>query len=419
MKYVLRVDHVGKVLLHNVVTGRLVVLDDAEAEALERLPMAYSLVIEQLVTEHYLVPVEFDEHDCVSGMRTALRKLADVQQGSDLTFYTILPTTACNARCYYCFEKDVEVSTMTSETADDVVQFIVSHCNGKNVWLKWFGGEPTVAANRISQICSGLKQRGITFSSIMTTNGYLFDEAMAYEAKHVWNLVQITLSMDGTGENYNRIKDYVNPGDNPYERVLRNVGLLMKHGIRVHARMNFDQTNVNDFSNWLSDLSERYPHEPLLEARAHYINDVQIVDGLPRYHGDTMWYNEKILELHRMSQSLGLLKKNEHLPCLSYNWCPASSLRSVTITPQGKLVSCYEMLEDDEFKGNLKDGITKPEIVKGWLKYANTVECENCPLFPNCGKIDKCPRKHKCYQKAELLYDSKVCMINSYNSFNT
>ena len=42
MRYVLRVDHEDKVLLHNVVTGRLVVLEREEAEALETLPAAYN-----------------------------------------------------------------------------------------------------------------------------------------------------------------------------------------------------------------------------------------------------------------------------------------------------------------------------------------------------------------------------------------
>ena len=35
MRYVLRVDHEDKVLLHNAVTGRLAVLERGEAEALE------------------------------------------------------------------------------------------------------------------------------------------------------------------------------------------------------------------------------------------------------------------------------------------------------------------------------------------------------------------------------------------------
>lgn len=417
MRYVIRADHDGKVLLHNVVTGQLVILTQEEEETLDSLPKRYDPYLKPLIQHYYLVPEQYDEHSIVSGMRDVFRKMADTKERSALTFFTILPTTSCNARCYYCFEKGIEFATMTQETAKDVIRFITTHCNGKKVWLKWFGGEPTVAANRITQICTGLKQNGVTFSSIMTTNGYLFSEEMAHEARYVWNLDRVTLSMDGTGENYNRIKDYVGACDNPYERVLHNVGLLTEQGIHVLVRMNFDQTNYRDFVNLLSDIHERYHSSTLIEVRAHYINDVQIVDGIPRYHGSKEWYNETILELHQLSQSAGFLHKNHHLPCLSHRWCPASSLKSVTIKPDGKLVSCYELLGDDEVKGNLKEGITNQEIVTSWLRYADESDCIECNLFPNCGKIFKCPRKHGCYQKAERLFDTKELMVNSYNDY--
>ena len=416
MRYVLQVEHEGTILLHNVVTGQMIVLDSEEARTIKKLPCLYNPILESLVTHYFLVPEQYNEYKYVSDMRAALRKIADIKQGSALTFFTILPTTACNARCYYCFEKDFNKTTMSKETAEDVVQFITSRCNGKKVWIKWFGGEPTVAANIISQICSGLKRNGVSYSSIMTTNGYLFDEVMADTAKHLWNLEQVTLSLDGTGQNYNKIKDYIGACSNPYERVLSNIGILLRQGIRVLARMNFDQYNFMEFEHLLSDIRYLYSTNPLLELRAHYINDIQIVNGEPRYHGSKKWYNDKILELHKLSRSAGLLSRKMILPSLTYKWCPAASLRSVTITPQGNLVSCYELLGDNEVKGNVKEGITNMQIVSSWLKYADEAQCSRCTFFPHCGKIYKCPRKNTCYQKSELLFETKKCMIDSYNS---
>ena len=54
MRYVLRVDHDGRVLLHNVVTGQLAALEPAEVELLDRLPMRYDPVMDQMVDAHYL-----------------------------------------------------------------------------------------------------------------------------------------------------------------------------------------------------------------------------------------------------------------------------------------------------------------------------------------------------------------------------
>lgn len=417
MRYVIRVDHDNKVLLHNAVTGQLIVLDAEEAEELDSLPNRYTPHLETLVRLFFVVPESFNEHGYVSGMRNVLRKIADARQGPEITFYTILPTTACNARCYYCFEKGIDFATMTEKTANDVVRFITTHCCGNKVWLKWFGGEPTVAANRISQICSGLTNQGVSFDSIMTTNGYLFDKEMALEAKKVWNLKQVTLSMDGVGQNYNRIKNYVGTCGDPYERVISNIGLLAEQGIRVNVRMNFDQTNVTDFEKLLSEIYRRYHPSSLIAVRAHFINDIQIVDGVERHHGSEDWYNNKLLELNQLSHSMGFLNENYHLPCLSYSWCPAASLRSVTITPQGKLVSCYELLDDSEAKGDVTEGIVNKGIVNSWLKYADEVKCSECMLFPYCAKVYKCPRMHICYHKTEFLFKFQKCMVDTYRSF--
>ena len=133
MRYVLRVDHEDKVLLHNVVTGRLVVLEREEAEALETLPAAYTPAMEQLVTEHYLVPENYDEHQQAVNLRNILHKfdIAAVSNPISITRYTILPTTACNARCYYCYEHGIPAFTMTEQIADDTIKFIADHCGEK------------------------------------------------------------------------------------------------------------------------------------------------------------------------------------------------------------------------------------------------------------------------------------------------
>ncbi len=145
MRYVLRVDHEDKVLLHNVVTGRLVVLDGTEAEALETLPSLYSPAMEQLVTEHYLVPENYDEHQQVLNLRNILHRfdIASASRANSITRYTILPTTACNARCYYCYEHGIPAFTMTEQIADDTVKFITDHCGAEKKSLS-----DGLAANR-------------------------------------------------------------------------------------------------------------------------------------------------------------------------------------------------------------------------------------------------------------------------------
>lgn len=413
MKYVIRVDHNGKVLLQNVITGQLVELNQAEAELLEKMPTAFSPEMEQLIKHQFIVPKDFDEHQRVVGIRKILRKLADQQEKNGINHITIFPTTACNARCYYCFEQGVKPETMTEQTANEVVEFIHKYSGGKKVWIRWFGGEPTVGANRISQICKGLRQHGIEFSSKITTNGYLLDERMAEEACSIWNLDSAMISVDGTRERYNRVKAYVNACDDPYEQVMKNIGTLLAHGVRVNLRMNFDQQNYHEFKEILEEAKKRFNSNPLLDVYVHQINGhYQNVDS-KLIEGDEKWFSEKIFELNELSKKMGLLHKKSELPKLDYRWCIAARDDAVTILPKGQLVSCPERMSPDQYKGDLIHGITNSQQICYWKQFADYERCWDCSLFPGCVKILNCAGKDRCFYKLERLNQIKelVCSL--------
>ncbi|MBR0463698.1 MAG: radical SAM protein [Clostridia bacterium] len=416
MRYVLRVDHDSKVLLYNVVTGQLVILDEAEAVTLDNLPMAYTTELSHLVTGHYLVPEDCDEHQLVVGIRKLLRMLEDTKKTVGITHYTILPTTACNARCYYCFEQGVRPETMTEQTAIDVVEFIQSHCGNQKVFIRWFGGEPTIAANRIDQICKGLRQLGVDFSSKITTNGYLFDDEMVAKACDLWNLESAMVSLDGTEERYNKVKAYVNTDENAYQRVLRNVGFLLTHGVRVSLRMNFDRDNYREFADLLLEAKKRYQEHTLLNVYVHQINDHYPNVDAGRIHGDEEWFGKKILELNRLSRDLGFLHKKPALPFLDYRWCIAARDDAITILPHGELVGCPEQIGPDQFKGTLKKGVTNTDLICSWKQFADYERCWDCVLFPGCVKIINCAGKDRCFYKLERLSQAKELIVRLVDS---
>lgn len=398
MQYVMRVEQEGKVLLHNVVTGQLVVLNQEEVSAIERLPGKYSLAMEQLVDGHYLVPGDFDEHQQVVKMRTILRKLDAAQQRDGLNHYVILPTTACNARCYYCFERGAKTVTMTEETADDVVKFIDSHCgSNKKVSIMWFGGEPTVAANRITQISEGLRDRGVDYTSMMISNAYLFDEDMVRTAKTLWNLIRIQISVDGTEKNYNEIKNYANAKDNPFERVMRNVGLFIENEILVDLRMNYDLNNYQDFNGLLQEATRRYKRNKYLRVYAYpVIGEYPDRNGRIQ-HGTDEWRGETGIRLNNMARKAQWSQLREEIPHLRYDGCSAEDPNAITITAQGLLVECPEQFENDQRVGSLKSGIVNEELVRKWREIADHPNCVQCVFFPRCVKLQKCGAGDKCF----------------------
>ena len=110
IRYVLRETVPEGELLHHTLTGELVLLDAAETEALNALPGPVSEILTPLAEKHFIVPEGFDEHKAMNQLRAVLQAMDTAKA---ITGYTILPTTHCNARCFYCYESEYVHTHMT------------------------------------------------------------------------------------------------------------------------------------------------------------------------------------------------------------------------------------------------------------------------------------------------------------------
>ena len=418
MRYVLRIHYDGKELLHNVVTGQLIVLEDYERINFDKLPIEYETWMEQLVAKHFLVNDRCDEHEQVVNLREILRRMDDIQNKSGVSNYIILPTTACNAHCFYCYQRDIKPETMSLETANDVVKFIKKHCSNDMIWIRWFGGEPTLAVSVIDQICEGLNKNSINFTSRMTTNGYLIDDELIEKMKRDWHLKQIMISLDGSENSYNSTKSFSNVYDNPYRRVLRNIKLLLEHGIYVSLRMNFDKMNYMDFGELLMDILNNFGKNPLLEVRPHNIipnNRAHDSSSLCEYE---RWCSDKIVELNEMSRKKGLYHKEYPLPSLQYKGCLAASDHANVILPDGSVVSCPDSLDKEQVKGNIWQGITDIDRDKSWKRFGDFDKCKDCLFFPKCTVSANCEGGNFCTYFTEYYGQYQKAVIEKVQLFH-
>jgi len=218
MRYHFRLECEEGVVLLNTVSGELVLLSEEEKEILDCLPLTYRPEMDELIDHRFLVPEDFDELFSAIQLRKVIRNLN--YRNDDVTSFTILPTTTCNARCFYCYESGFPHNSMNEETILRTVDYITARCGRtKRVALSWFGGEPTLGEKSIDRICEGLEEKGINFASSMISNGYLFTQQMVQKARGKWRLRSIQITLDGTEEVYNRVKAYVNPEESPFQRV--------------------------------------------------------------------------------------------------------------------------------------------------------------------------------------------------------
>ena len=142
-------------LLYHTMTKAMLLLTPKEAMVYKEHPANLT----QLIELWFLVPQSHDDRLLSRQVRDVAKML---QKKSDaITSYTILTTTDCNARCFYCYEMGRSRIPMSHETAMQTADYIISHCKGKKVSLRWFGGEPLYNKPVTTQICQRLKDAGI------------------------------------------------------------------------------------------------------------------------------------------------------------------------------------------------------------------------------------------------------------------
>lgn len=192
MKYCINVNVDEGILIYNYLTRALVLLTEEDINNLGDIKK-YDFMYKW----YFLVSPDFDEQLIVDTLRERFRIPQDDLYLDHPSTFTILSTTKCNARCFYCYENGLNNKRhMTLEVAEQVADYInkvaYNHIN-----LAWFGGEPLFNMKVIDKITNKLHSYNREFTSSMTTNGYLFNKDIIIKAKNTWNLRTVQITIDG------------------------------------------------------------------------------------------------------------------------------------------------------------------------------------------------------------------------------
>lgn len=385
MLYLLSKECEDGLLLHNVITGQTVLLNYEERSIFKALPLFLSEIMIPLIENYFIVPVEFEEKFFVQNFRKLLRHLITPK---GIKQYSILTTTNCNARCFYCFQSGYPRINMDKETADLLVNYMIRHKVKGPLYIVWFGGEPLVCAGIITHICEKLECNQIEFKSVMISNGYLFTEKLVDDAANKWNLRRVQITLDGTEEVYNRTKAFVSAADNPYRQVLNNIEILLSRKIHVNIRLNLGNHNSKDLFALVEELHRSIHHQDYLKVYAQVLFEHESFT-----HSD---YGESAVkelyqvqkELNYRLKELGLYKEGE-LPSLRYHKCMADTEAAVAVYPDGKLFKCEHTIIGDEF-GTISSDRENEEIIKAYSEPYEISGCGICPIYPYCIRLKKC-----------------------------
>lgn len=396
MRYLLRTECDDGLLVYNVVTGELVLLNQEEANSLDSLHSADINVLAPMINHHFLVPISFNEKRSVDRIRQILRKITGVQ---NITNYTILPTTDCNANCFYCYESNFPHITMTEDTAHKLVAYIIDHCgDNKKVNIHWFGGEPLIGHKCIDQICKELTDNGIQINSRMTSNAYLFTKDMITRAKENWFLNKIQVTLDGTEDIYNSIKAFNSSSSSPYYRVLDNIGHLAENEVQVTIRLNLGIHNISNLKVLVDEISERFPSKKYISIYTDILFENEGFQPIQYSNEDSALLEAAKVQLNHYINKKGFGSSVlSSLPRLTLSHCMADSGSCLLVSPLGEFSLCEHAVYDNII-GHIGSKSLDYEAIAEWSVTNDWKTCNECPLYPKCVLLKKCVDLTPCHE---------------------
>lgn len=370
------VENENKYIVFNTLSTSLIVLDEDKYNKL-------TTCIDQLTADEFSI---FKENGFIVEDDIDEKTLVDFNRSAtafDRTckHFRILTTTACNARCHYCYESGVNTMTMDNETADAVIEYIKDKSkDAENISIAWFGGEPMLNHKVIDKISAALiEYSNLTnkeYKANITSNGSLFTEELVEKASTDWKIGRIQITLDGVGDTYNKIKAYVD--NSSFDKVISNIKLLTSKNIYVSIRLNYDKNNYDSIKELIEYLFVE------LKDCKHW--------GLYVYpvfnNRDSSYDEEYVQKLSDLNKIICKYSTNPviELPQYREGSCVFASMAGETVMPNGDLLKCCRAMHIDKPFGNVKnpENISYNTMYARWVTPILPEKCNNCVKLPLC-----------------------------------
>lgn len=392
--------------VYNTLSRRLALIDANEEAILSESSQELSQV---LVQKRFLVRQDADETKHYADIYALLSSFAQIAERGYST-YEILPTTSCNARCFYCYEAGTQQRQMTLETADAVVDFIRrTRDPGKKLRLYWFGGEPLCRPEIMDRICTQLTKARIPFYSTMITNGTLWTPELIRKAKRSWLLDRVQVTLDGYGEEHNRRKAYRSVTEDPFTRTVENIQALVKAGIGVVVRLNMDPGNAESINQVYDYMKARFTTKQRIRFDPATLMEQWFLWSADRTPQQQAQLRQQWQALRNRIAADGFSRAKPLQKTLPLHFCMANDPTCVTILPDGQLSLC-QTGNEALYYGNVRQGITKLELLQQWHCSTHIrPKCKDCPWLPECTGFAMCTAQTTdCKENAEDRFRHKL-----------
>lgn len=186
--------------------------------------------------------------------------------------------SACNLRCRYCYYLDKRhlspqgPQPMSYATLEEFTRQYIEAQTSDEILFTWHGGEPTLRPLEFYRRAMSLQRRygqGRRISNALQTNGTLLnDEWCEFLSENGW---LTGLSIDGPADLTDPMRRSAE-GEATWERAMRGISLLKKHGCEWNAMATVNTANAKhprEFYDFFRSIGCRYlQFSPVVERTA-------------------------------------------------------------------------------------------------------------------------------------------------------
>lgn len=379
----------GNVILYNTLNDSLVKLSESEYEEVSKEIRSNALnndVSNTLQQLGFLIGIDIDEKSQYMG------KLVADWKSDDRCCIHILPTTACNFNCKYCYQSGIDRSHYLYEKdVSSILRYFegyISDSKIKSVCMVVHGGEPTLNWKFVEVFLPELAQlldcKGIDMSTQIVSNGYLLtDEKANLLKEYGWNRAQITL--DGPENIHNQRRHLAN-GQSTFKQIIENIHNILDKGYldTVSIRVNYDKNNVESIHHFIDYLAETFDTTKIILSFGLVTTTVDETDA-SEYSRECAIPKEELVEpylkLYSKAIEVGFL-----MPQIFVfdGMCTSKMKKSLILSSNGDIYKCLSMVGRDEMKmGNIFRTSIQIEDYFFTELYDICFE-ESCPWIPIC-----------------------------------
>ena len=393
-KYMFNFPHEAtkQILLYNAFSGALALIESEKWETVKYWQLhGIDNSDPDLISD--LQRGSFIHADSVDELQELKLRLFSGRFSSNGFGITIAPTSNCNFRCPYCYEKDVLTDcSMTQDVQDAVIQFIKQKIGtSKSLGVTWYGGEPTLALDVIEYISANLIEycidNGLDYSAGIITNGYLLTrETVSLLNKFKVQFYQITLDGNPSVHDSRR---YLADGSPTFNTILQNIITCYDILPKVSLRVNIDRTNLDAGAEIAQILKDKGIGDKVTPYLGKVTNENGSSDHLCL---SAQEFAKNDFEF--ISSDVTKSNWSSRYPIPRNNFCGADCLNSFVVGPTGALYKCWNDIgHPNRVVGSLTDSSIKAyrDIMYQYLLFDPTQDskCRKCKFLPIC--MGGCP----------------------------